>query len=264
MKEDKAYIVCPDDNVIAQFIEGTLNVNDEDLVLRHLDRCEKCYEIVNTALKFEEEDGRHIHKSIPLDEFKDIPNYHAAGKNDSSDEQQTDNKETKFSGKKNTCAIKVQHLILNSFEIYITEKQLLEEAQQEGWYNKDKGMLLEHVGKTLVKHGINTDRRINTDLHELVLAIKEGSKVIVAVDSGELWFCSREEQEQEKEEDLLEEIPDHVVLVENVQTVNKTIVSVSIKDPLLFEGTKKVDIDVFMNAWQDSDFFMIKTVDREM
>jgi hypothetical protein len=259
MKEDKAYIVCPDDNVIAQFIEGTLNVNDEDLVLRHLDHCEKCYEIVNTALKFEEEDGRHIHKCIPLDEFKDIPKYYAAGENEGDEEMNTI--ENKQSGRNTTCAIKVQQLVLKDLNVDISEELILQEALQEGWYVEGKGMLMEHVGKTLNKHGINTDRRINTDLQELVLAIKEGSKVIVAVDSGELWFCCREEQEQEKQEDLLEEIPDHVVLVENVQTVNKTIVSVSIKDPLLFEGTKKVDIDVFMNAWQDSDFFMIKTVD---
>lgn len=259
MKTDKAYTICPDDNIIAQFIEGTLNEQDEDKVLRHLDCCEICRTVVNFALEVELENDESVAvESNPFSQQNEIPPYHAAGKNGASSAEEISQSQTTKNA--NTCAIKIQQLILSDFGIHISEKQLVNEALQEGWYCKNKGMLLEHVGKTLNKHGIETQRKLNAALNDLSAALQENSKVIVAVDSGELWCDSWDEYKREMQEDLVEEIPDHVVLIEDLLTEKTTIVGVLIKDPVLFDGVKSVAIDVFMNAWQDSDFFMIKTV----
>lgn len=262
MEKNKAYTICPDDNVLAQFIEGTLSEKDEDLVLLHLDHCPTCYNIVKATLESElEEVMSDSELNNPDDEPLEILNYHAAGNNDNGQQQHHHHTgECKYCKKDYTCAIKVQQLVLAEFDIEIPEKDLLEEARQEGWYVDDKGMLLEHVGKTLNKHGIETDRIINASLEELELACKAGCKVIVAVDSGELWSDNPENQRREEQEDLIEEIPDHVALVVGVEKEGDTIVGISIQDPVVFDGIKTVAPDVFMDAWQDSDFFMIKAL----
>ena len=247
--------------MLAQFIEGTLSEKDEDLVLLHLDHCPTCYNIVRAALESElEEVVTDSEQGTPRDESIEILNYHAAGNNDNGQQQHHHTNKCKYCKKDYTCAVKVQQLVLAEFDIKIPEKELLEEARQEGWYVEGKGMLLEHVGKTLNKHGIETNRIINATLQELELACKAGSKVIVAVDSGELWSDSPEEQKREEQEDLIEEIPDHVVLVVGVEKEGETIVGISIQDPVVFDGIKTVASDVFMDAWQDSDFFMLKAL----
>nr|WP_320000338.1 hypothetical protein [uncultured Draconibacterium sp.] len=260
MEKDKAYTICPDDNVLAQFIEGTLAEKDEDLVLLHLDQCPTCYSIVRAALESELEEAMSEEEQCdPGEDAVEILNYHAAGNNNGG-QQHTHASNCKYCRKDYTCAIKVQQLVLAEFDIKISEKELLEEASQEGWYTEGKGMLLEHVGKTLNKHGIKTERIINAALQELERACYSGSQVIVAVDSGEIWFSSDDEQERERQEDLIEEIPDHVVLVVGLEKKNEIVTGISIKDPVVFEGIKTIAVDVFMNAWQDSDFFMIKTL----
>ena len=173
MEKNKAYTICPDDNVLAQFIEGTLSEKDEDLVLLHLDHCPTCYNIVRAALESElEEVVTDSGQGTSGDESIEILNYHAAGNNDNGQHQHHHTNKCKYCKKDYTCAVKVQQLVLAEFDIKIPEKELLEEARQEGWYVEGKGMLLEHVGKTLNKHGIETNRIINATLQELELACK--------------------------------------------------------------------------------------------
>ena len=261
MEKNKSYTICPDDNVLAQFIEGTLAEKDEDLVLLHIDYCPTCYNIVRAALESELEEAiSDTEQSNKGDDSVEILNYHAAGNNNSGKEQHAHSGECKFCKKDYTCAIKVQQLVLAEFDIIIPEKELLEEARLEGWYVEGKGMLLEHVGKSLNKHGIETDRIINATLQDLEQACKARSQVIVAVDSGELWSASPEEQKREKQEDLVEEIPDHVALVVEIEKEGESIVGISIQDPVVFDGIKTVAPEIFVDAWQDSDFFMIRTI----
>ena len=253
--------MCPDDNVLAQFIEGTLAEKDEDLVLLHLDQCPTCYSIVRAAMESELEEAISDTEQSNADVNSiEILNYHAAGNNNSGQEQHAHSGECKFCKRDYTCAIKVQQLVLAEFDIIIPEKQLLEEARMEGWYVEGQGMLLEHVGKSLNKRGIKTERIINATLQDLEQACKAGRKVIVAVDSGELWCSGPEEQKREEQEDLVEEIPDHVALVVEIEKEGESIVGISIQDPVVFEEVKTVAPEIFVNAWQDSDFFMIKTL----
>ena len=53
MKTNNKYMICPNENELAQFIEGTINTDREDFILKHLDECEKCAEVMTLALEFE-------------------------------------------------------------------------------------------------------------------------------------------------------------------------------------------------------------------
>jgi hypothetical protein len=266
MKENNKYMICPDDNILAQFIEGTLDASNEDVVLMHLDHCKKCYNIVLTALEFEETNSQqHNEANNSVKIFNEIPKYHAAGKNNDSVKkralQTEENKMPRQSlDENNSCAIKVQQFILKEFGKDISENELIEEAQKERWFVQGKGMLLEHVGKTLIKHGISIKTMLQANEQDILIALREGSKVIVGVDSGELWSDTIEELLNEKAEDLIEEIPDHVVLVEGVTIEGGKITRVIIRDPEISDKVQEVSPDIFMDAWKDSQYFMIKTI----
>ncbi len=243
--ENKKYMICPDDNELAQFIEGTLSKEREDYILQHLDMCEECRDTVDLALElsFTENDNH------PSEKKEFIPMYHVA-----------DTKEGKSVDRLNNCSIKVQHIVLEELGVHVPEKELMEEAIAEGWYVEGKGMLLEHMGKTLECHGISIERKLNASIHDIMFALNEGSKVIVAVDAGELWFETEEEQETEEAEDLQEEIPDHVLLVVGLKSQASQVVKVELKDPGLGKVNRLFPVDRFIDAWKDSKFYLIKTI----
>jgi hypothetical protein len=86
-----------------------------------------------------------------------------------------------------TCAIKSQQLILEDFGIDITEDQLVQEAIVKGVYHPGGGTMPQDVGKLLLEHGVPIEVTNHANLIDLTHALAQGHKVIIGVDSGELW-----------------------------------------------------------------------------
>lgn len=156
-----------------------------------------------------------------------------------------------------TCAIKSQQIILNEFGIPVTEEQLVDYSFQHGWYNRDgNGTASDDVGKLLVDAGIPIHRQENANVFDLVSELAQGHKVIVGVDSSELWTG----RFQGWLEDFFNgEQPDHALIVSGIDTSDPNNVLVRVTDPGTGEYNRSYPLDVFMDAWADSNSYMVAT-----
>lgn len=151
----------------------------------------------------------------------------------------------------NSCAIKSQQLILQRFGIYIPEEKLYEEAVSNGWYHE--GTSPEDVGKLLELHGIPVAQYENANIFNLVNELAQGHQVIVGVDSGELWGDNIFDIVFEDNK------ADHALVVSGVDTSDPNNIKVILTDPGTGDLLKEYPLDQFVDAWQDSKFFMMTT-----
>lgn len=151
-----------------------------------------------------------------------------------------------------TCAVKSQQLILQDFGINLTEDQLVQEAISYGWLHDD-GTSQCDVGKLLELHGVPVSQYENANIFNLVNELAQGHKVIVGVDSGELWGDNIFDK-------LFEDnCADHALIVSGVDTTDPNNVKVILTDPGSGDLLKEYSMEQFVDAWQDSNCFMVTT-----
>lgn len=150
-----------------------------------------------------------------------------------------------------TCAIKSQQLILEDFGIHFTEDQLRNEAMAFGWYNG--GTSPEDVGKLLELHGIPVSQYENANIFNLVNELAQGHKVIVGVDAGELWGNDVFDKMFE------DNAADHALIVSGVDTSDPNNIKVIVTDPGTGSLLKEYSMEEFVEAWADSNCFMMST-----
>lgn len=155
-----------------------------------------------------------------------------------------------------TCAVRCQELILRDFGVDVSEDMLCYEAATNGWYTAGGGTLPEHVGNLLELHGVHVNHYQNANIFTLTSELAQGNKVIIGVDSGELW-----------DNDLLEilsdkmglEQADHAVIVSGIDTSDPNNVQVIITDPGSGDVAKAYPMDQFIDAWKDSNCMIVAT-----
>jgi|GEM_PF-3065003 len=155
-----------------------------------------------------------------------------------------------------TCAIRCQKIILDEFEgKNHTEQSLVDEATEHHIYSPGSGTSMEDVGKLLGYHHIPYHQEINGSAYHLANELAQGHKVIIGVDSSELW-----------DNPVLHTIKswlgmthaDHAVLVSGIDTSDPDHTRVVITDP----GTghaASYPIEQFTEAWRASHFYMVAT-----
>lgn len=156
-----------------------------------------------------------------------------------------------------TCAIKSQQIVLMSFGQDIPEEQLRQEALDLGVYIPGHGTLLDNAGDLLNNHGVSTHVVHDAHVYDLVNELAQGHKVIVGVDSGELWHPSM----SEKMEDLYGEHADHALVVTGIDTTDPNNVEVIITDPGSGDVAMRYPMNQFIDAWHDSNCIIIATND---
>jgi hypothetical protein len=85
-----------------------------------------------------------------------------------------------------TCAVVSQQMILESFGVQVSEAQLVYDSVSNGWLSEG-GTSVGDVGALLDYYGIPVHQGAGGDIESLVYELAQGHKVIVGVDSGELW-----------------------------------------------------------------------------
>lgn len=156
-----------------------------------------------------------------------------------------------------TCAIKSQQLIMNDFGIPVTEDHCVQYSIENGWYSGDgTGTQCQDVGKLLADSGIPCTQRENANVYDLANELAQGHKVIVGVDSGELWDGNIL--------DWLKDIfvgntPDHALIVAGIDMSDPNNPMVMVTDPGTGECAKPYPLDQFMDAWSDSNCYMVST-----
>lgn len=156
-----------------------------------------------------------------------------------------------------TCAIKSQQIILQSFGQDIPEEQLRQEAIDLGIYVPGHGTLPDNAGDLLNNHNVPTHVVHDAHVYDLVNELAQGHKVIVGVDSGELWNPSI----FEKIEDWFGGHADHALIVTGIDTTDADDVKVIITDPGSGDVAIKYPMSQFIDAWHDSNCIMIATND---
>lgn len=151
-----------------------------------------------------------------------------------------------------TCAVKSQQIILESFGIDIPEETLANEAAAKGYYMPGGGTSPENVGKLLVDHGIPAHGGDGGNVYDLVNELAQGHKVIVGVDADELWKPSIFN-------DLFGEEANHALIVTGIDTTDPDDVKVILTDPGTGEVAATYPIDQFVDAWEDSNCFYVAT-----
>ncbi len=166
----------------------------------------------------------------------------------------TDNIQQQFA---DTCAIKSQQIVLQSFGQDVPEEQLRQEAIDLGIYTPGHGTMPDNAGDLLNNHNVPTHVVHDAHVYDLVNELAQGHKVIVGVDSGELWSPSI----LEKIEDWFGGHADHALVVTGIDTTDVDNVKVIITDPGSGDVAIEYPMTQFIDAWHDSNCIMIATDD---
>lgn len=95
----------------------------------------------------------------------------------------------RFQGDTNRCALYSQLFIIEDLTGQdIDIEEFAEIAQANGWFCEDNGTSPSHLDTMLDYYGIEHETGYNGTLDSLRDALEEGKRIIVTVDSGEIWY----------------------------------------------------------------------------
>jgi len=150
----------------------------------------------------------------------------------------------------NYCCLECEKYILRKLNIEFDEKQLFQNAIQNGW-QKEKGTALHNVGRHLENEGLLVTRQYNASIEDIATALKENECVIVAVDGGELLGNRADEIIEDL---VIGQIPDHTVVVLSLDEKSNTI---TLFDPNSSNADDTYPIGQFKDAWNDSKNYLV-------
>lgn len=186
--------------------------------------------------------------TLPWDSDGNLTAFDCAGVPD-SDTQHWQLQTTPF-----TCAVVAQRGIIEEFTgREISESQLVYDATVHGWLT-DGGMSMGDAGNLLELYGVPCHERTGATIEDLMGELAQGHKVIVGVDSGEIW------NQDYSWEDFLHQSADHAIWVTGIDKSDPANPKVIVNDSGDPNGAGKAyDLYVFQDAWQDSGFFYVST-----
>lgn len=159
-------------------------------------------------------------------------------------------------GPQPTCAVRSEEIVLRDFGIQIPQDELRDYAQTMGWYNE--GTKTPYIGNLLEACGVHVHKMWGARIANLIDELSQGHRVIVSVDSDELW--SKYGSDEWKGFQAIDG-SDHALIVAgiNVDKFDPHKLSVVLTDPGNGKVYVEYNINHFYQAWQDSRFFMMAT-----
>ena len=159
-----------------------------------------------------------------------------------------------FQGNENSCAIHSQYHVLRDYGYTGTVEDLKAEAEANGWYDPATGTSPENVGKLLEAHGVPCNVYVNANEYNLISELAQGKRVIVGLDSGEIW------EGEGVLQDFWEKITgggaDHAVVVSGINTADPDNIKVVLTDSGAGHAAIEYPLDQFMDAWKDGECTM--------
>ena len=156
-----------------------------------------------------------------------------------------------------SCAIRAQQHVLSMFGIDVSETDLVNDAINHGEYSENDiyGTSISDIGNLLERNGIDVHRYEGATLAHLISELGQGHKIIVGIDANEVVASGTKETLIEHIKDAIREVPNHAVVVSNV---DPNTLDVDIVDPA--DGKlHRVPASTFVDAWHDSNCFMVST-----
>lgn len=155
-----------------------------------------------------------------------------------------------------TCAFQSQALILNEYGINVTQEDLIQIAKEQGWYVDGYGTPIDKVGKMLEYFGVDTSITEGNNIFNLVNELAQGHRVLVTVDSGELWNPGWKES---LEDWISGKKADHALLVVGANTSDPDNIQIIVTDPGNGNTQYAYSEKQFLDAWKDSNCYMTST-----
>lgn len=161
-----------------------------------------------------------------------------------------------------SCALMSQKIILRDFGIDIPFDDIEQMARDADIYS-DKGTLVSDVGKVLEMAGVDVHQVHNSTIYDLTNELAQGHRVIVGIDSNELWYNDNYAGRLFNwlSDALTNQGGNHALIVAGIEVnpINSDDVKVVLTDP--GDGHLRIEypMDQFMDAWKDSNYFMVAT-----
>lgn len=215
------------DEQFAAFLDGNVSVREMQDTLKLLSESEELQECLSVSERVDEVLDMEVeHETLPIRSLA------------ASD------------GGTCLCDIQCEDYILRKRGLSCDLGILADDARKNKWL-KDKGVPLFHIGRLLGKADMTVTRRYHCTFEDLRQALSEGKDVIAVVDGGELTGDAI----QEKFEDLLVgKIPDHAVVVIQYDSNEE---QVCLYDPQVEKDVCRLPVAKFMDAWADSNYYMV-------
>lgn len=162
-----------------------------------------------------------------------------------------------FQGADPTCAIRCQQIIMRDYGIQVPQDDLAQYSLEQGWYNEN-GTTKSAIGNLLSMCGIGVHVSEGNSVFDLVNELQAGHRVIVGVDSHELWA-----EPGSAEWEFFNNIdnPDHALIVAGIKIDgdNPENYSVILTDPGRGDVYIEYPMHHFIEAWKDADCYMMTT-----
>lgn len=209
------------DELLAAYLEGNTSPEETMQVINAMEHDEKLKEILITAERVDlfMENAESYYTFLPMEQL-------AAKEKD------------------NLCDFQCEEFILGKLGIQFDSKTLSEEAKFNKWL-KEKGTPLHNVGRILEHSGLSVVRRYNATVADIKLALQKDMQIIVVVNSGKLETATINTG-------LF--ITYHAMVVQCLDSEEK---SVCVFDPATTNSIDKYPVDLFIEAWSDSLFYMV-------
>lgn len=150
----------------------------------------------------------------------------------------------------NLCDIRCEGYALRKLGIDISDDQLEQESRENEWLT-DFGTRLVDIGKLCELHGAKVSRQLESTLDDILEAVQKEIIIIVSVDEGEL--VGNLEYE-EMEDRTIGKCPNHVVIVAGYDEQKLELIII---DPNTPQFSDSYPLDRFMDAWDDSNNYMV-------
>lgn len=157
------------------------------------------------------------------------------------------------------CTVAVSQDIITAYGVDISEGELTEIMIREGWLSEAGGSL-GTVGATLAHVGISSHTCYDATFDDLFAELVAGHKVVIPVDSSELWDQSAFGELWDWMTDLGGGTADHVVWVTGIDMTDPDNPTVTINDTGHPDGQGAVyPLNEVREAWEDSRFSYVAT-----
>lgn len=172
-----------------------------------------------------------------------------------------------YQGNEGVCAIRSQQIILRDYGIDISLDELKQYATENGWYDPspEGGTPMWAIGNLLLSCNVPCQQSVDNTVYDLINELAQGHRVIVGVDANELWADRNHDTMAGVKEwfkDFFEgETPNHALVVAGVDVNpdNPDDIKVILTDPGTGDLRIEYELDDFMDAWKDSQCFMVST-----
>ncbi len=172
-----------------------------------------------------------------------------------------------YQGNEGVCAIRSQQIILRDYGIDISLDELKQYAIENGWYDSSSGggTPMWAIGNLLLSCNVSCEQSVDNTVYDLINELAQGHRVIVGVDANELWADRNHDTITGAKEwfnDFFKgETPNHALVVAGVDVNpdNPEDIKVVLTDPGTGDLRIEYKLDDFMDAWKDSQCFMVST-----